>query len=87
MVDKFNYDKKSLFEHLIDLFPICRSITGDGLDISLSYFEKYHPEYQRLEFKTGEKIFDWEVPLEWNIKDAYIENLNTKQRFAEFKKK
>ncbi len=86
MVDKFNYDKKSLFEHLIDLFPICRSITGDGLDISLSYFEKYHPEYQRLEFKTGEKIFDWEVPLEWNIKDAYIENLNTKQRFAEFKK-
>mgnify|MGYP001465719383 FL=1 len=86
MVNKYNYDEKSLFDHLRELFPFCRSITGDGINLSLSYFEKYHKEYQRIEFKTGEKIFDWIVPLEWNIKDAYIENLNTKERFAEFKK-
>ena len=86
MVNKLNYSDKSLFDHLKELFPICRSITGDGISLSLSYFEKYHKEYQRLEFKTGEKIFDWVVPLEWNIKDAYIENLKTKERFAEFKK-
>ena len=86
MVNKLSYGDKSLYDHLKDLFPICRSITGDGINLSLSYFEKYHKEYQRLEFKTGEKIFDWVIPLEWNIKDAYIENVNTKERFAEFKK-
>ena len=86
MVNKLSYHNKSLYDHLKELFPICRSITGDGINLSLSYFEKYHKEYQRLEFKTGEKIFDWVVPLEWNIKDAYIENVNTKERFAEFKK-
>ena len=86
MVNKLSYGDKSLYDHLKDLFPICRSITGDGINLSLSYFEKYHKEYQRLEFKTGEKVFDWVIPLEWNIKDAYIENVNTKERFAEFKK-
>ena len=86
MVIKYNYNEKSLFDHLKELFPICRSITGSGINLSLSYFEKYHKEYQRLEFKTGEKILDWVVPLEWNIHDAYIEHLNTKERFAEFKR-
>ena len=69
-----------------DLFPICRSITGDGTRMTLSYFEKINPEFRRLKFKTGQKVFDWVIPKEWNIKDAYIQHQSGK-KFAEFKKK
>ena len=68
-----------------DLFPICRSITGDGTRKTLAYFEKLNPEFKRLKFRTGQKVFDWVIPKEWNIKDAYIEHESGK-RFAEFKK-
>tara|TARA_A100001011_G_scaffold108460_1_gene115066 strand:+ start:7720 stop:8976 length:1257 start_codon:yes stop_codon:yes gene_type:complete len=68
-----------------DLFPICRSITGDGLKKTLSYFEKINPSLKRLKFKSGKRVFDWTIPLEWKIKDAYIEHTSGK-RFAEFKK-
>ena len=68
-----------------DLFPICRSITGDGTRKTLSYFEKINPEFRRLKFKTGQKVFDWEIPKEWNIKDAYLEH-ESGERYAEFKK-
>ena len=68
-----------------DLFSICRSITGDGTRMTLSYFEKINPEFRRLKFKTGQKVFDWEIPKEWNIKDAYLVH-ESGERYAEFKK-
>ena len=68
-----------------DLFPICRSITGDGTRMTLSYFEKLNPEFRRLKFKTGQKVFDWVIPKEWNIKNAYIEH-SSGTRFGEFNK-
>ena len=68
-----------------DLFSICRSITGDGTRMTLSYFEKINPEFRRLKFKTGQKVFDWEIPKEWNIKDAYLEH-ESGERYAEFNK-
>ena len=68
-----------------DLFPIYRSITGDGTRMTLSYFEKINPEFRRLKFKTGKKVFDWEIPKEWNIKDAYLEH-ESGEKYAEFKK-
>ena len=40
-----------------DLFPIHRSITGEGTRKTLSYFEKINPEFKRLKYKTGQKIF------------------------------
>ena len=39
-----------------------------------------------MRFKTRSKVFDWEIPMEWNIKDAYFEHIETGQRYAEFKK-
>lgn len=77
--------KFSMFDWCKDLFPICRSITGDGLKETLSYFEKINPSLKRLKFKSGKKVFDWTIPLEWKIKDAYLEHTSGK-RFAEFKK-
>lgn len=61
-------------ERLFDkLYPICRSITGDGLRNSLNILSTYMP-LEILSFKTGEKVLNWEIPQEWLIRDAWIKD-------------
>src|SRR5215470_2933815 len=55
------------------LYPICRSITGDGLRQTLKIVQEYVP-LAIHEVPTGTAVFDWTVPKEWNIRDAYIKN-------------
>jgi aminopeptidase-like protein len=54
------------------LFPICRSITGNGFRDSLAIINEHLPDLTTFEISSGTKCFDWEVPQEWNIKEAYI---------------
>ena len=68
-----------------DLFPLCRSITGSGIQKSLRYFKKLNPEFKILKFKTGHKVFDWVIPKEWNINDAYFKD-SKGRKYCEFKK-
>ena len=75
---------KKMIDWAKDLFPICRSITGEGARTTLKYFEKINPELKRLKFKSGTKVFDWKIPKEWNIRNAYIEHESGK-KFANFK--
>jgi len=67
------------------LWPICRSITGEGVRQTLSIISEYIPDIKIHEIPTGAQCFDWQVPKEWSIKDAFIkdENGNKIISFAE----
>lgn len=56
-----------------ELYPICRSITGAGTRATLDAVSRIVP-LERVEVPTGTKVFDWDVPREWNIHDAWIKN-------------
>jgi aminopeptidase-like protein len=58
---------------IAELFPICRSITGNGVRETLNIIGRHIP-LEIYEVPTGTAVFDWTVPKEWNIRDAYIKN-------------
>ena len=62
-----------LHERIRDLYPICRSITGNGVRQTLHRLGK-ELELQIQEIPSGTAVYDWTVPKEWNIRDAYIKN-------------
>jgi aminopeptidase-like protein len=67
------------------LFPICRSITGNGTKKTLRIIKKNIPKLKILKIKSGTKVFDWRIPSEWNIKDAYILDKD-RSKIVDFKK-
>jgi len=61
-----------LFDFASRLYPICRSITGNGLRETLALIKSRVPLLTTTEVPSGAKVFDWEVPLEWNIEGARL---------------
>lgn len=68
-------DAQVMRELIGELFPICRSITGDGLRRSLDIIRRYIP-ISIESVPSGTQVLDWTVPLEWNIEEAYVARLN-----------
>ena len=64
------------------LFPICLSITGNGLRQALSILQE-NRGLQIQEVPTGYQALDWKVPREWNIRDAYVKD-KTGERVIDF---
>ena len=62
---------EELHRFAADIYPICRSITGEGVRRTLALIRNRIP-LQTFEVPTGTPAFDWAVPKEWNIRDAYI---------------
>lgn len=66
------------------LYPLCRSITGNGVRDTLKIVKEHIP-LELHEIPTGTAVFDWTVPKEWNIRDAYVKDRNG-MRVIDFKK-
>ena len=68
---------QEIYELANNFFPICRSITGNGVRETLKILQEYIGKdglkFNLFEIPTGTQVFDWTVPKEWNIRGAYIE--------------
>jgi aminopeptidase-like protein len=71
-------DGDAMFEFARDLYPICRSITGDGLRETLTRIGERLP-LTIHEVASGTQVFDWTIPKEWNIRDAWIKGPDGKK--------
>ena len=75
---------EKLYQIIDRLYPICRSITGNGVRQTLDILKEYIP-LEIHEVKSGTRVFDWNIPDEWNINDGFI--LNGKgEKIIDFKK-
>jgi len=72
-----------LHETVKELYPICRSITGNGMRETLCRLQQRIP-LEIVEVPSGTPVFDWTVPREWNIRDAYIKD-ESGRRIVDFR--
>jgi aminopeptidase-like protein len=66
----------SMYSMIENLFPINRSLTGDGVRETLRYIRGFAQELKIYEVDSGTQVFDWIIPREWNVEEAYIEDLD-----------
>ncbi|MCC0176767.1 DUF4910 domain-containing protein [Waterburya agarophytonicola K14] len=67
-----------MYQLISQLYPICRSITGDGVRKTLHILQEHIP-LEIFEVPTGTQVFDWTIPQEWNVRDAYVKNSQGKK--------
>ena len=63
---------EELYKLVAELYPICRSITGDGVRRTLEIVERELGGLEVSEVPTGTQVLDWTVPREWNVRDAWV---------------
>lgn len=78
-------NEEILMSWMRDLFPLNRSLSGEGNRETLNYLKRLIPRMTIESFPSGDKVFDWTIPDEWNAVDAWIE-LPDGTKIAELKK-
>ena len=73
-----------IYELASTIYPICRSITGDGVRETLDHIAR-RLELEVHEVPSGTQVFDWTIPREWSIRDAFIKN-SAGERIIDFRK-
>src|SRR5829696_540851 len=63
------------YQLIEQLYPICRSLTGNGVRETLAHLRNHIP-LEIVEVPTGEQAFDWTVPKEWNVRSAHIRDVS-----------
>ena len=76
---------QEMYDFCQSLFPICRSITGEGVRKTLGIISESVQDLIVHEVPSGTKVFDWVVPREWNIRDAWVKN-EQGEKIIDFKK-
>ncbi len=66
---------REMHELVAKLYPLCRSITGDGVRRTLELLDE-HLDLEVHEVPSGTAVFDWTVPQEWNLRDAWVKDPN-----------
>lgn len=76
---------EQIYNFAEQLWGINRSITGNGVRQTLQLIQRHLPNLKIFEVPTGSKVFDWNVPQEWNVDEAYIIDPEG-NKFCDFKK-
>ena len=71
-MQKNNYIGNKIYRLVKKIFPYNRSLTGNGNRKTLNRIKDVINKLKIIEYKSGKKVFDWKVPPEWNVNDAYI---------------
>ena len=71
-----NSSGHQMYQWASDLFPLNRSLTGDGVRETVNYIKNVLPELEIFEVPSGTKVFDWAVPKEWRIREGWIADIN-----------
>ena len=79
-----NFYGKIMIDLAKELYPINRSITGEGVRKTLDLINN-KASLKKKYFNSRKKVFDWVIPKEWSIKNAYILDINNKKKYANFK--
>jgi aminopeptidase-like protein len=74
---------RNMYGLIADLYPICRSITGDGVRATLQRLQREIP-LEVYEVASGTEVFDWTTPREWNIRDAWVKD-SSGRRIIDFR--
>jgi aminopeptidase-like protein len=74
-----NQTGQQMYEWASEIFPINRSLTGDGVRTTLRFIKSHLPELEIFEVPSGTKAFDWNIPKEWSINEAWISDLSGKK--------
>ena len=77
---------KKIYLLIKNLWSLNRSLTGDGNRESLKILKKINPKLKIFEVPSGTKAFDWKIPHEWNVKEAFLKDLTTNKVIIDFKK-